>query len=110
MRIDIMVLEVRNKLTGDILSCVVVKDMYSEVTVEYPPELITEEDLKARGKEIWGIYPSKTLDTWVEDRVCWRAVNITSEAKDMVSLGNVLVELKEYDVDLEDLIKISKKL
>jgi hypothetical protein len=101
MKTTIELLVVRNKITNEVIDVQGIKDMYDEVSVEYTSDLVTEQDILNWGNKI---YSNSYACTYIPDLITKLKTDdlfyIQVEAKDIPSLGNILVNIEKKEIEL----------
>ena len=98
MKVIVEALVIRDKRTNEIVSIDIIRDMYSELFVEYTKDLVTPNEIKKyvdsyMGKNsILGEKAYKAIDEngiWGDSR----------EAQDFSNVGNMIIGIESKEID-----------
>jgi hypothetical protein len=100
MKVTLQAVVVRNGLTNEVIQVEGITDMYSEVQIFYPHNLISRKDLIQYGTEIWGEERVLSVMKYnLEDFSKGEDFDINGEAKDIPSIGYVSVSIESKEVE-----------
>lgn len=100
MKTKIEVLVVRNKQTNEVLEATGICDMYSPVQVVYPANMVSESELVEYLKRVYGDRWASAGSSYIENRATRGSFCMEAEAKDLPSIGDVLISTEEIYVDI----------
>ena len=95
MKVKIEALVVRNKVDMDIIDIIPIGDIYDEVSVEYPADMVTLDEIKTALKGFGELTRKDAYFNHLEGK----SFTLSGEAKDVVSIGNVKVAIESKEVD-----------
>lgn len=85
------------RIDGKIVEAESISDMYSEVSVVYTSDEITQQDIvDAMDK----ILTREAIGKYISDLFVKGEIHLQSEAKNMFSIGKVKVGIEEVEVEL----------
>jgi len=103
MKIEIELLVVKNRATGEILEVKPIEGMYTNVAITYPPGTVGIDAILEWGRSIWGDRVFESCAYYLTAVEQGNHFCIEGEAKDVPSLGNVDVSFTAITLDTEDL-------
>lgn len=102
MKINIELLVATNVLTGEVINALPISSMYETVSVNYPGELVSDNDVIEWGKSVWGTNVYKNVAHYLDEKLEDGYFTLEGEAKDLPDLGDVVLRLKTVELDTKD--------